>query len=316
VTGISRIFFKNWGLHEKKYFYIMELSRNTKEDWTMGKHSWIVIVGLLAIFSAVIGNTGVRTVSADPKAFDYLLPEADSHYYTEKDLADMSLQVLCYAKNEIYARHGRMFISKELTEYFELQPWYYGTVEPADFSDSDLNKYEIQNIQMLVILENKIQAGGYKLDQDGYSFDEIDRYVSGRNSSNDAESYKGIAKNYTYDEEERIATTDCLTLTIPEEWDDNFGVANATSDSLEFYCTLVREQEGYGGTLCTICRYSEYESEDEFPSAVYLGESNGYYYYFMTPTDVQFNPEDDEGTTLYKEMEEEVENLQETIQIL
>ena len=67
----------------------------------------------------------VQAVCAAP---EYLLPDADSHYYTKDEIADMPVQLVCYAKNEIYARHGRQFVSPELQKYFGSCSWYHGTV--------------------------------------------------------------------------------------------------------------------------------------------------------------------------------------------
>ncbi|MDO4273466.1 MAG: YARHG domain-containing protein [Eubacteriales bacterium] len=147
------------------------------------------ILLLLAVgFSVFLaGNIQVK---AEAKAYEYILPESDSRYYTEAEISDMSLQVLCYAKNEIYARHGRLFTSAELSKYFKLQPWYYGHISASDFSDSILNKYESSNVQTISDREFSLQKGGYLLDQKGFSFAEIDNYILKR--------YSPAPENATY----------------------------------------------------------------------------------------------------------------------
>jgi hypothetical protein len=40
----------------------------------------------------------------------YILPDSDSRKLKKSDLAGMTAQQLSYAKNEIYARHGRVFL--------------------------------------------------------------------------------------------------------------------------------------------------------------------------------------------------------------
>ncbi len=47
-----------------------------------------------------------------PESDDYILPESNSRYLTDADVAGLSLKEINYAKNEIYARHGRKFDSK------------------------------------------------------------------------------------------------------------------------------------------------------------------------------------------------------------
>lgn len=125
---------------------------------------------------------GPKLVRAEAKAYDYIIPDADVRYLTADDIEDMTLQVLCYAKNEIYARHGRMFQSRELTEYFEEQLWYYGCISPSEFSSTVLNVYETANIKLISDRETALQSGGYVLDQRGYDFTEIYDYIYGTNS--------------------------------------------------------------------------------------------------------------------------------------
>jgi len=116
-------------------------------------------------------------VQAERYAYDYIIPDVDIRFLTEEEIEDMDLQVVCYAKNEIYARHGRMFVSKELTEYFEGQLWYYGCISPSEFPVEVLNIYETTNIQLLSDREKELQAGGYVLDQPDYDFLAVYSYI-------------------------------------------------------------------------------------------------------------------------------------------
>ena len=94
---------------------------------------------------------------------DYILPESNSRYLTDADVSGLTLQQLNYAKNEIYARHGRKFDSNELRTYFESKSWYRGTVDPEDFSVSCFNQYENANAAFLNQKEN--ERGVYQLDK-------------------------------------------------------------------------------------------------------------------------------------------------------
>ena len=96
---------------------------------------------------------------------EYLLPQSDSVYMTDSDIEGFSLQKLNYARNEIYARHGRKFNSPELQNYFNSQSWYKGTIEPDNFSDSLLSAVEQQNAAFLRNLEFSMASNGYQLDQ-------------------------------------------------------------------------------------------------------------------------------------------------------
>lgn len=94
-----------------------------------------------------------------------ILPESDSRLLTQQDVAGLSLQQINYAKNEIYARHGRKFASKELQDYFNAQSWYHGTVDAADFKESVLSDVEKKNAEFLAEVEFSIAPNGYQLDQ-------------------------------------------------------------------------------------------------------------------------------------------------------
>ena len=84
---------------------------------------------------------------------DYILEGSDSRYITEKEVENLSDADRRLAKNEIYARHGRIFDSADLKDYFESKSWYKGTVKPNDFDESVLNKYEKANIDLISSME-------------------------------------------------------------------------------------------------------------------------------------------------------------------
>ena len=91
---------------------------------------------------------------------DYILPQSADTVLTTADVEGLSLQAVCYAKNEIYARRGRLFKSQELMDYFNSKSWYHGTVEPDDFDDTAVfNKYELANRDFIIEYEKE---KGYK----------------------------------------------------------------------------------------------------------------------------------------------------------
>lgn len=95
----------------------------------------------------------------------YILSASEERILTENDLSGLSARELNYAKNEIYARHGRKFKSKELREYFESQPWYKPTIEPEQFNDGYLSDVEKRNSEILKEAEYRLEPNGYPLDQ-------------------------------------------------------------------------------------------------------------------------------------------------------
>lgn len=76
----------------------------------------------------------------------YILPDSASRKLKKSDLAGMTAQQLSYAKNEIYARHGRVFKSSELQDYFNQKDWYE---KNDDFKDEDLSKKEAENTEFI-----------------------------------------------------------------------------------------------------------------------------------------------------------------------
>lgn len=72
-------------------------------------------------------------IEDDDTAIDddtYIFPNSDTEYLTKSDLSGMSKSEINLAKNELYARHGRKFKSKELQEYFESKDWYVPKYSP------------------------------------------------------------------------------------------------------------------------------------------------------------------------------------------
>ena len=165
-----------------------------------------------AVLAAVLLLAGSQAVKAEPKAYDYLIPEADTRVYTPDELGIMSLQVVNYAKNEIYARHGRKFNSRELTAYFSEQPWYEGTVSPSAFDEKVLNSNEIANIQLLAEREKALSwdGKGYQLDQTGYNTEAIAEFLG--DSYNILEGVEVYATSGT-----AIMDTDHFYLLAPKE---------------------------------------------------------------------------------------------------
>ena len=73
---------------------------------------------------------------------------------TSADLYGLSKDQLRLARNEIYARHGRMFNDQTLQAYFNSKSWYRGTIAPSAFKDDAmLTKLERDNIKLIQSFE-------------------------------------------------------------------------------------------------------------------------------------------------------------------
>ena len=94
---------------------------------------------------------------------DFIFYDSASRYLTDAEVSALSLQQMCYARNEIYARLGYIFQSQELRDYFGSKSWYYPTVPAASFSDQVFNSKEVANIDLLKRYEYSINPNGYQL---------------------------------------------------------------------------------------------------------------------------------------------------------
>lgn len=83
---------------------------------------------------------------------EYIFPNSDSTYLTREEVAALSPDQLRLARNEIYARHGRIFQDEALAAYFGSKSWYQPLYDPESFDalgDSILNEYEIANRDLI-----------------------------------------------------------------------------------------------------------------------------------------------------------------------
>ena len=72
---------------------------------------------------------------------------------TEKMLHGLSLHELRLLRNEVYARHGRMFRADWLQQHFFFQPWY---TPDENFKDEELSGNDKLNVETIVKYEDKI----------------------------------------------------------------------------------------------------------------------------------------------------------------
>ena len=83
-------------------------------------------------------------------ANSYIIPDSSRRLLTENDLSGIgSVAFLRYAKNEIYARHGRQFTSPDLDAYFNTKNWYAGTIAPEQFNEAALSDVERANVNFI-----------------------------------------------------------------------------------------------------------------------------------------------------------------------
>ncbi len=93
---------------------------------------------------------------------EYMLPESDVRFYTKAELSGLSPDELRIARNEIFARHGRMYEDAQLRAYFYDKSWYEPLYTADEFDphmDEILNQYEKANVETIKDLENGEESG-------------------------------------------------------------------------------------------------------------------------------------------------------------
>lgn len=73
--------------------------------------------------------------------------------YPDDMLSQLQPDGLRITRNEIFARHGRMFNDKNLQDYFNLQSWYVARYSPEAFDDTCLNDVERENVNRIMEYE-------------------------------------------------------------------------------------------------------------------------------------------------------------------
>lgn len=99
-----------------------------------------------------------EVIVVEPEVSDeveYVLPNSRYEELTNGDLYGFDSVMLRIARNEIYARHGRMFADEELQAYFDSKEWYrniYPKYPATDFeklNPSPLSSVELKNLQTI-----------------------------------------------------------------------------------------------------------------------------------------------------------------------
>lgn len=84
----------------------------------------------------------------------YIIPDSNTRKIEKSEIQDLSLDDLNRAYNEIFARHGHDFKSKELNEYFELCSWYT-PIANKSVTLEELNEIERYNLDIIKNLINE-----------------------------------------------------------------------------------------------------------------------------------------------------------------
>jgi hypothetical protein len=97
----------------------------------------------------VTAHKRLRRVALSPGDMELF----ENKLLSERMLHGLSLHELRLLRNEIYARHGRIFRTGWLAQHFGSQLWY----EPSEeFKDEDVSGSDKQNVDLIVAYETKL----------------------------------------------------------------------------------------------------------------------------------------------------------------
>lgn len=91
----------------------------------------------------------------DIKKNEYIFDDSNSRIISKSELYNLSPWELKVARNEIYARHGREFVHKDLACYFASQSWY--SIDP-NYKEGKLNSTEQKNVATILAYEKEIDS--------------------------------------------------------------------------------------------------------------------------------------------------------------
>ena len=94
-------------------------------------------------------NDSTKETSRAHEVSGYIFYDSDTRYLTDEDLRGLSSWELKIARNEIYARRGRLFNDSSLQNYFDSCSWYNGYISPNSFNENSLNKIEQYNVKLI-----------------------------------------------------------------------------------------------------------------------------------------------------------------------
>lgn len=98
--------------------------------------------------SSTTTNTNTNTEATSVKDSSYIFEDSNSRYLTDSDVSGLSKSQLSLARNEIFARYGYVFSSKEYIDYFNKKSWYKAN-SSYSCGNETLNNYERANVELL-----------------------------------------------------------------------------------------------------------------------------------------------------------------------
>lgn len=145
-----------------------EVMRNYNESETNQKNNYKTVNEIISVGISEptnYENTNVNSAELTYVCFDpdgFLFSNSSNEYLSTDELYDLKnkedhsfKELLGFARNEIYARHGYPFKKDGVYYQHYSQYEWYNDMEHKNVSDGELNQYEITNVKMIVSIEEK-----------------------------------------------------------------------------------------------------------------------------------------------------------------
>lgn len=208
---------------------------------------------------------------APEKTDTYILSESNNRYIEYTEILDFDTEKLNLAKNEIYARHGFIFSTSNIAEYFGSCAWYKPSVSASDFKDSVFNKYEIANIALLEEYE-KLSSYTYPLEvKDGETV-KVDLNGDGKLEKISFLVKKEKRKADAYYDFKTIITVNDTTVKYDCDSSPNLYIVDInTKDTAKEICFEKWEPNDYTGSI-----YWQYDADNALKRIPFDEEMSDY----------------------------------------
>lgn len=101
----------------------------------------------------IAGSVEIDAENVHYDAEQYEIPVSSILSLEEYNVVNLTNNELWIARNEIYARHGKVFQNEYLASYFEACSWYEAKEGKNEVSERELNEVEIANLKLIVAAE-------------------------------------------------------------------------------------------------------------------------------------------------------------------
>lgn len=105
--------------------------------------------------SKTTGDSATSSTANSTSSTDYIISDSNIREIIKSELVNLTSWQLKVARNEIYARHGRPFVHKDLQCYFATKNWYS---EDPNYNVSSISSIENNNIATIQAYEQETNS--------------------------------------------------------------------------------------------------------------------------------------------------------------